>query len=194
MSANSKKEKGPFDFISDFFEEVVRVISEFLQSVFNFFSGDSGESSNKKNTETRREGLKEGMKEEESPAEKYKISPKDLLSQFEATSQSLESSQTVEQGESVINESSFSERISKEEVTRVHYEIFTQHNERYINIDDFINRFAGGVINKNHGEWLPNELRKFHQNHESSSAKTNPKTAPKSSTPILSSFRERKQF
>jgi hypothetical protein len=258
---NDKSSQNPFGFISDFFEQAGKVISEFFQSVFNFFSGDSAGGVN---NEANKKEERRGARGEESPANEYTVSPRNLLSQFKATSQSLESSQTVQQGEPaiigksaykvvsdidneelrlleesfknqsisfvenpeksqkytltlvsnldqscrsliypqflgssqiqqdepVINESSASEGIPEAEVTKVFYKIFTEHNREYTNIDDFINRFAGGVIEKNHGEWLPSELKKFHQNYESSSAKINPTTAPNSPTPSLPNSRD----
>jgi hypothetical protein len=251
---NDESSQNPFGFISHFFEQVGKVISEFFKSIIDLFSGNSWESSNKKNTETRREELKEGVNEE-SPAKEYKVSPGNLLSQFEEAAADIACKSQNSSSKSTLNKSCedefvkiFTERsfvqeesksysldevpaqnepefqgggknqslipnqsaTSPEEQPRrprtghgftedekrklpeeLHKHFISNKSKYNDDIDDFIKTFSGGVINLFHGDYLPNELREFHQNYESSMSKTNPTTAPKSPIPSLSSTRER---
>jgi hypothetical protein len=250
---NDESSQNPFGFISHFFEQVSKVISEFFKSVVDFFSGNSWESSNKKNTETRRGELKEGVNEE-SPAKEYKVSPRNLLSQFEEAAADKACKSQNSSSKSTLNESCedefvkiFTERSFAQEESKSYSldEVpaqnelefqgggenqslipnqsatspeeqprrprtghgFTEDEKRELpeklhkhfisnkpkyngDIDDFIETFSGGVINLFHGDYLPSELKKFHQNYESSSAKINPTTAPNFPTPSLPNSRD----
>lgn len=214
MKSSRGGQEGPFDFISNFFDEVIEVILRFFKWVTELFSDPFGEDYKKSNTKIKRKENVGEKAREEAPETHF---PKNLFAQFQSVADPVndrtdmsksdksaseleqleqsfingeinfvedpdnsqryilnlapdldkslfrkqssgELSQT-QQSKSILNESSTSEGLSEEEMARVFCDIFTKHNREYKNIDDFINRFADGLIQRQYGEWLPDKIR-----------------------------------